>query len=181
MKKLQMYTYIEDEVCKHLDLFEKHFTGYTMYDVTSRPEIQFAPLSVDAGLCMYEWVEMNYVVGNIIFNDLMISPENIQNIIEFVVPHESGHWCTAVFNGYLDDEAQNINHGTVWKQMMWFFDACDHECFHGLVAEPTNGMEQWGCGCSIVNFDDYDKIKYSNDLYCNHCKEEYKPLKKREK
>jgi len=179
MKHSDMYQSIEDEVCRHLDLFDKWFKGRTFYQL-SRPEIIFAPLTIDAGQCMYEFVEMNYVVGNLVFNSHMI-PDNFIKYIEVVVPHEVSHWCHAVLHGYINDEEQNLNHGVQWKQLMQLFEANDSSTIFGIIAPPVDGLKQYGCSCCIINLDEDDIENYADNLFCDHCQKEYKPLNKGEK
>ncbi len=176
MNTIDMYQSIEDEVCRHLDSFEKWFRGHTFCDIKSRPEVIFAPLSIDAGQCMYDWVEMNYVIGNIIFNTHMI-PLNFEQYISCVIPHETSHWCHAVLHGYINDEEQNLEHGEQWKQLMKFFEADACANIYGMKSPPVVGLVQYECDCCVVNLDDYDIINFAKDLYCPNCKKEYKPVK----
>ncbi len=179
MNTNDMYQSIEDEVCRHLDLFAKWFKDRTFCDITSRPEVIFAPLTIDAGQCMYTWVEMNMVIGNIVFNTHMI-PLNFEQYIKCVVPHEVSHWCHAVFHGYINDEEQNLEHGTQWQQLMKFFEADACSRIYGMASPPVVGLTQYGCDCCVVNLDDFDLINYAEDLYCPNCKKSYQPLTKEE-
>jgi predicted SprT family Zn-dependent metalloprotease len=174
-----MYQSIEDEVCRLLDLFEKYFDGLTFYEFT-RPEIIYAPLTVDAGQCMYDFVEMNYVVGNLVFNTHMI-PNNFIQYITVVAPHETAHWCTAIVNGYLNDDEQNVNHGHTWRQMMRFFEADPRPQIFDLHAPVVDGLHQFGCKCSTVNLDDQDIEMYELDLHCPNCNTDFRQIVKAKK
>lgn len=171
-----MYQSIEDEVCRCIDLFEKCFEGHTFYKV-SRPEIIFAPLTIDAAQCLYAFDGHESVFGNIVFNSHMVD-YNFEKYIEVVTPHETSHWCTAILNGYLNDEEQNLNHGYTWKQMMAFFEADDRACIFDLHAPVIQGLHQYGCACCTVNLNDQEVEEYSIDLCCPNCGCDYKLLLK---
>ena len=176
MNDLQMYEYIEDEVCKHIDMFEKWFAGRTFYDFT-RPEVIFAPLTLDAGQS-YVNFEVEYMFGLITFNSRMI-PLNFEQYINVVVPHETAHWCHSVLHGYVNNDF-NLTHGDSWKQMMQFFDADDSASIFDLQSPVISGLHHFGCNCSTINLDNEEVSLYSSELYCYKCDCEYKLLKKGE-
>jgi predicted SprT family Zn-dependent metalloprotease len=125
---------------------------------------------------MYDWID-DYVVGNIVINKLLVVPDNMDCLINRVVPHEIGHWCVAVLNGYLNDYEQNINHGITWKQMMQFFEADDCPQFYGAHSLSAEGWVPYGCECTTLNLDLQDIKDYKEHLHCINCNKDYKPLK----
>ena len=173
MKELEMDQHIEDEVCRCIDLFDKWFGDHTFYECT-RPEIIFAPLTIDAGQC-YTCFEADFMFGNMVFNSHMV-PLNFEKYIEVVVPHETAHWCHSVLHGWVNDELQNLNHGIQWKQLMQFFEADPKETIFDLQSPVIGHLHHYGCNCSTINLDNEDKDLYSSELYCYNCECEYKLL-----
>jgi predicted SprT family Zn-dependent metalloprotease len=174
MNDLQMYQYIEDEVCRCIDLFDKWFGGRTFYPLT-RPEVIYAPLTIDAGQSFTAF-KADYIFGYITFNSHMI-PLNFEKYIEVIVPHETAHWCHAVLHGEMQNDL-NLTHGITWKQMMDFFEADSSEHIYDLKSPKIKGLTQYGCNCSVINLDNEDISLYSLDLYCPKCKCDYKLIPK---
>jgi predicted SprT family Zn-dependent metalloprotease len=174
MKQLEMYQHIEDEVCRCIDLFDNWFSVGTFYD-TARPEIIFAPLTMDAGQCMVVF-EADQMFGNLVFNSSMV-PLNFEKYIEVVVPHETAHWCHGILHGWVNDEVQNLNHGFQWQQIMQFLEADPRETIFDLKSPVINNLHHYGCDCSTINLDNEEKVEYGETLYCYNCECEYKLLK----